>query len=290
MHVITPGETHLAEALYELHADLDDNTSHDIMKGDLDHYAAICAGDPTVADEGGIPDFLTWALDGASMVISCNRASSKPPRNVLTRAAIEAASSSHPKFDDELYFLCAASELKIEHSIRLSLAGDKPHHKVPAAVMFDRDREPFAYLKSVGEHAALAWRGAKLDTDEGVKDIPGGSLFTVKFEDGDRGDVQYAASNAGVGGSLLNLKHIGPPTSVRFIRFSNFLIQNELARLAYEDETRTFDPSVGVKNRYEYLATYIPDVLRLGLEGIGDQVLSLLKYGDTHELRKSELV
>lgn len=274
MHALAPEISPTAQCLYDLHEDLDRFTSVPVLEGDLDHYQAVYSASPAETNNE-LYNLIHHAFTGANNVISHYRPVRAVPMHQLAISAVRAAQNSKtPDIHQYSQDLCLGAELKVEKSIELNQAGRGPSHGVAAAVLFDMDGAPFAYSKSVGNQVALAWREAVMDTYSGIKVIPAGSFFSFGY--GEDGQLSIQDMTNGPDQYLISLEYSEPPTDVKLFRFSAFLIDQELADSAYQNATSP--------EAYDYLKDYVPSVLGLGLDGIADQVQTLLRQGHAHRV------
>jgi hypothetical protein len=263
-----------AQHLYDLHEDLDRFSSVPILVGKPEHYEAMWSASPAKTNYR-FANLIHNTFTGADKVIIHPIQTDATPNHQLTVSAVRAARGGQaPDFHKHYQDLCLAAELKVEHSIRLNQAGGESRHGVAAAILFDKDREPFAYSKFVGKPVALAWREAVMDTASGDKIIPAGSFFGFEYAEHGKEDIRSKMSR--LGHYLISLENLGPLIDVRLFRFSTFLLSKELAESAYQNATGP--------DGYNRLKKYVPTVLDLGLDGIAAQVQTLLHNGRAHKV------
>lgn len=259
----------VAQKLYDLHAELDEFSMVPVLDGDPEQYESVYAAAPTVINHD-LYFLVDHALLGASYIIMHPMTSYRSPEHELTQRAIRAAYNDRtPKFHKYHEDLCLGAELKVVHNLGLNLKGRGPSHDRAAAVLFDVDGNPFAYNKSVGQSTALAWREATLETTEGHKVIPAGMFFRIGY--GRNGVNSVQEEMGGSGDYVVSLEKAPPPTDVKLLRFSAFLIDRELAECAYINAT-------GPECYTEYKSS-VQRALDTRLGDIAEQNLTLLRDG-----------
>lgn len=269
----------IARSLHDLHAELERFTSEPVLKGTLEDYEAICAVPPADSNVG-LYNLIHHALMGADDVMEHYEPARVVPEHLLTINAVRAARNRKtPKLHDSHEDLCLSAELKVVNSIRLNLSGRGPHHGGTAAILFDVNGEAFAYHKSEGEPVALAWREAVIRTTRGTKVIPAGSFFRIGY--GEKGKVGIQDKMDGLGRYLVSLEDADVPTDVRLYRFSAFLLDREIAKIAYENSS--------TPENYDFLRKYVPRTLNLGLDGVAEQTQTLLRRGHAYRPKSKAL-
>jgi hypothetical protein len=203
--------------------------------------------------------------------VSDDRRPRLPPHSPLTRAALALAERpDRPREPEEDIndVGCLAAELYLMRSLGFLASGAKPdpnHH--PAAVLFDRAGEPFAFLKSSGLRTAYAWRDALMAAGDHDTFIPRNSWIRPQY-----GDAHPLLQ--GLGGKGL-VRLVTRPDYVEFVRHSANLLPPPIPYFAYIGATAR-DPTQRDPDRSK-LQENLYAAVRLNPDHIASQVHALLR-------------
>lgn len=220
MSIAYPG---LDASLHRLHTELSTYTERPLPLESIDHYdQAACL------DWSTLWDLMTDSFERAHAVTLFPSPQRRRPHYGLTRRALETAGLDNVwiAFSGSV---CLRAELRLLRSLTFHAnpsSGAADH--TPAAILFDVNREPFAYQKATGMPLAYAWRESHIETAAGLRLIPQDAFFDVRYPQGQNPLENYR------GTGLVSLIDGPMPSNAFLQRFSATCLGPRLARSGYE--------------------------------------------------------
>lgn len=87
---------------------------------------------------------------------------------------------------------CFQTELRFVRSLDRHQESKTAANRLPAAVLYDDESQPFAYQKADGHPTAYAWRSATVKTTAGPRWVPEGSIVEVAYGTAQKNGVYQA--------------------------------------------------------------------------------------------------
>ncbi len=204
----------------------------------LAHADPARVHDATVYQEMGaadLEDACHKLFRHANAVALDPQESRTPPKFRLTQKMLNMAAHSQLISSEETNVSgsCFQPELRLVRDLRRRTKNSPAAERLPSALLFGNDGEPFAYQNADGYPTAYAWRSADFMTGSGIRWVPSGSIFELEYGDRQTNGV-YADDPRHIfrGRGLVSLSTTSPPDDIKLKRMSLEFLPDDIRSMA----------------------------------------------------------